>query len=211
MNQTARQSSAGSQHQAKGDPRRRPVKNQPNRTCAISLLWCGNFKSTPPECNDSDAPNSVLQSAQARATNQLGCVRSRVGVRAEEVEQAEPQAPAAIAFSSSGTIPKRLRAIEHADFDAPLARERERQRHRITHPAMAEHSMCQPGRPSPHGDGHLGSPGFALHHHARTWHTRLSARVAKVHHAEHNKTSGHECEQVTPSARSGHSQSARTG
>ena len=25
---------------------------------------------------------------------------------------------------------------------------------------IAEHSMCQPGRPSPHGDGHVGSPGF---------------------------------------------------
>jgi hypothetical protein len=28
----------------------------------------------------------------------------------------------------------------------------------ITHVAIAEHSMCQPGRPSPHGLGHLGSP-----------------------------------------------------
>jgi len=27
---------------------------------------------------------------------------------------------------------------------------------------MVEHSMCQPGRPSPHGLGHEGSPGFAL-------------------------------------------------
>ena len=25
---------------------------------------------------------------------------------------------------------------------------------------IAEHSMCQPGRPSPHGDGQDGSPSF---------------------------------------------------
>lgn len=27
---------------------------------------------------------------------------------------------------------------------------------------MTEHSMCQPGRPSPHGDGQAGSPGLDL-------------------------------------------------
>ena len=27
-------------------------------------------------------------------------------------------------------------------------------------PAIAEHSMCHPGLPSPHGDAHFGSPGF---------------------------------------------------
>ena len=26
--------------------------------------------------------------------------------------------------------------------------------------AMTEHSMCHPGLPAPHGDGHDGSPGF---------------------------------------------------
>ena len=26
--------------------------------------------------------------------------------------------------------------------------------------AITTHSLCQPGRPSPHGDGHAGSPGF---------------------------------------------------
>ena len=26
--------------------------------------------------------------------------------------------------------------------------------------AMTEHSICHPGRPGPHGDGHEGSPGF---------------------------------------------------
>ena len=25
---------------------------------------------------------------------------------------------------------------------------------------IAEHSMCQPGRPSPHGESHVGSPGL---------------------------------------------------
>jgi hypothetical protein len=29
---------------------------------------------------------------------------------------------------------------------------------------IAEHSMCQPGRPSPNIEGHLGSPGFAAFH-----------------------------------------------
>jgi hypothetical protein len=26
--------------------------------------------------------------------------------------------------------------------------------------AITEHSICQPGRPGPQGDGHEGSPGF---------------------------------------------------
>ena len=29
---------------------------------------------------------------------------------------------------------------------------------------MAEHSMCQPGRPCPHGEYHAGSPGLAAFH-----------------------------------------------
>ena len=27
---------------------------------------------------------------------------------------------------------------------------------------IAEHSMCQPGRPAPHGDSHVGSPGLDI-------------------------------------------------
>ncbi len=30
--------------------------------------------------------------------------------------------------------------------------------------AIAAHSTCQPGRPSPNGDGQLGSPGRAARH-----------------------------------------------
>ena len=30
------------------------------------------------------------------------------------------------------------------------------------------HSMCQPGRPSPHGDGHVGSPGLAFFQRAKS-------------------------------------------
>ncbi len=35
--------------------------------------------------------------------------------------------------------------------------------------AIAEHSMCQPGRPSPHGDGHDGVlPGLRAFHSAKS-------------------------------------------
>src|SRR5206468_8690613 len=34
--------------------------------------------------------------------------------------------------------------------------------------AMTEHSMCQPGRPGPHGDGHEGSQGLAAFHSAKS-------------------------------------------
>mmetsp|Transcript_20993 Transcript_20993/g.65938 ORF Transcript_20993/g.65938 Transcript_20993/m.65938 type:complete len:285 (-) Transcript_20993:20-874(-) len=33
---------------------------------------------------------------------------------------------------------------------------------------IAEHSMCQPGRPAPHGDSQLGSPAFAPFHSAKS-------------------------------------------
>ena len=35
--------------------------------------------------------------------------------------------------------------------------------------AMTEHSMCQPGRPSPHGDCHAGSPGLELFQRAKSF------------------------------------------
>jgi hypothetical protein len=38
---------------------------------------------------------------------------------------------------------------------------------------MAEHSMCQPGRPAPHGEGHDGSPGFAAFQSAKSAAARL--------------------------------------
>ena len=34
--------------------------------------------------------------------------------------------------------------------------------------AMAEHSMCQPGRPSLQGEGQEGSPGLAAFHSAKS-------------------------------------------
>ena len=38
---------------------------------------------------------------------------------------------------------------------------------------MAEHSMCQPGRPRPHGLSHSGSPGFAAFQSAKSPGLRL--------------------------------------
>ena len=35
--------------------------------------------------------------------------------------------------------------------------------------AIAEHSICQPGRPSPQGDSQKGSPGFLAFHRAKSW------------------------------------------
>lgn len=35
-------------------------------------------------------------------------------------------------------------------------------------PAIAEHSICQPGLPFPHGESHDGSPGFENFHKAKS-------------------------------------------
>src|SRR5207244_1063926 len=46
---------------------------------------------------------------------------------------------------------------------------------------MAEHSMCQPGRPGalmPAGDGHAGSPGFEGFHSTKSMGSRLSGATA---------------------------------
>lgn len=43
---------------------------------------------------------------------------------------------------------------------------------------MTEHSMCQPGRPGPHGEGQAGSPGFERFQSAKSlferWPTALT-------------------------------------
>ena len=39
--------------------------------------------------------------------------------------------------------------------------------------AITEHSICQPGRPGPHGDGHEGSPDFDAFHKAKSDAERL--------------------------------------
>lgn len=39
--------------------------------------------------------------------------------------------------------------------------------------AITEHSICQPGRPGPHGDGHEGSPDFDAFHRAKSDGERL--------------------------------------
>ena len=41
--------------------------------------------------------------------------------------------------------------------------------------AITTHSVCQPGRPSPHGDGQLGSPGLAFFHSAKSTGERFSS------------------------------------
>jgi hypothetical protein len=42
--------------------------------------------------------------------------------------------------------------------------------------AIAEHSMCQPGRPRPHGESHaVSSPGFCAFHSAKSSGSRLQA------------------------------------
>ena len=72
--------------------------------CAISFVWCGNRRSTPPECTSMRPSLIVL---------------------------------------------KMLNDI-------------------------AEHSMCQPGRPSPHGELHIGSPGLLAFHSAKSLGWRFS-------------------------------------
>src|SRR4051794_38537273 len=39
--------------------------------------------------------------------------------------------------------------------------------------AIAEHSICQPGRPGPHGEDQNGSPGFAAFHMVKSAESRL--------------------------------------
>ena len=43
---------------------------------------------------------------------------------------------------------------------------------------MAEHSMCQPGRPLPQGLSHAGSPGLALFHRAKSPGDRLRSAMS---------------------------------
>ncbi len=48
---------------------------------------------------------------------------------------------------------------------------------------IAEHSMCQPGRPEPHGEGHdalAGSPGFAPFQRAKSRTSRLARGSASA-------------------------------
>ncbi len=40
---------------------------------------------------------------------------------------------------------------------------------------MTTHSVCQPGRPGPHGDSQLGSPSLAFFHRAKSSGDRLSS------------------------------------
>lgn len=45
-----------------------------------------------------------------------------------------------------------------------------------THLAIAEHSMCHPGRPLPHGESHAGSPGRDAFHRAKSHGARFSLK-----------------------------------
>ena len=40
---------------------------------------------------------------------------------------------------------------------------------------MATHSVCQPGRPGPHGDSQVGSPGRAFFHRTKSSGERFSS------------------------------------
>ena len=44
--------------------------------------------------------------------------------------------------------------------------------------AIAEHSMCQPGRPLPQGEAQRGSPGLAAFQSAKSSGSRLAASTA---------------------------------
>ena len=44
--------------------------------------------------------------------------------------------------------------------------------------AIAEHSMCQPGRPAPHGESQRGSPGFAAFHSTKSSGSRLASSTS---------------------------------
>ncbi len=65
-------------------------------------------------------------------------------------------------------ICKRVRLPVWMSIDSPSTSE-----------AMAEHSMCQPGRPGPQGEGQAGSPGFEAFHSAKSLGLRFSCAIAK--------------------------------
>lgn len=48
----------------------------------------------------------------------------------------------------------------------------------LTYAAIAEHSMCHPGLPSPHGEFHFGSPSLLFFHNAKSCGDRL--RISEV-------------------------------
>lgn len=46
--------------------------------------------------------------------------------------------------------------------------------------AIAEHSMCHPGRPLPQGESHEGSPGFDAFHNAKSAGALFSVSLSPV-------------------------------
>ncbi len=43
---------------------------------------------------------------------------------------------------------------------------------------MTTHSVCQPGRPGPHGDSQVGSPGLAFFHSTKSRGERFSSSAS---------------------------------
>ncbi len=58
---------------------------------------------------------------------------------------------------------------------------------------MAEHSMCQPGRPFPHGESHAGSPGLADFQSAKSTGLRLRSSTSMRAPAEPSRSSSRRC------------------
>ena len=54
---------------------------------------------------------------------------------------------------------------------------------------MAEHSMCQPGRPMPQGDSQAGSPGFCAFHSTKSAGFSLSVSTSRRSEAPISRSS----------------------
>ena len=58
---------------------------------------------------------------------------------------------------------------------------------------MVTHSMCQPGRPGPHGDGQVGSPGLAAFHRAKSSGFSLALSTSTLAPAPERRSSRLRC------------------
>ena len=58
---------------------------------------------------------------------------------------------------------------------------------------IAEHSMCQPGRPGPHGESHAGSPGFAAFQSAKSTGLRFASSTSTRAPADSSSCSSVRC------------------
>ena len=106
----------------------------------------------------------------------------RRSCRATSTSSRRRRSPCRCAASSARTCGRRPRPARSRSRGAGTRGRRRRRGCRSPSPRIssdiAEHSMCQPGRPGPHGESHGGSPGFAAFHSAKSSGLRLRSSTS---------------------------------